>query len=435
MPNILFIIADALRPGNLHCYGYKKETSPNIDKLASEGVLFKNAIAHSNHTAPGLVSLLSGLYPTTHGIDSPKNLANWEKLWKGWTTPFDELIKKGYLTVGQDLWAYGRLNYKIEAKNIVEFISKNENKNFFLWERIETTHLPYNPVPPYDEMFLPKGYKISEATLKKLEIIKSKSIVHRPGLISQVESGVPNVLEVPEDLVKKYPRTVGIINLSEEDKIPIVALYDGEVKTLDNLIGQYIKKLEELGILDETIIILTADHGEELLERGSVGHSSCSLSGTLYDENIKIPLIIRYLPAIPKGKVIKTQVSQVDVMPTIFKMLNFKCPGKIDGISLLPLIKEEKIDFKEETYAETLKCGWQVLKGDKRRIWCIRTPNWKLIYYSNPLNLKENYYELFNLKNDPYEKINIIDKNPDIYKKLKGKLDNWLSKALSLDVV
>jgi arylsulfatase A-like enzyme len=436
MPNVLFILADALRSKNLHCYGYPKETSPNIDKLASEGVLFKNAIACSNHTLPGMVSLFTGMYPTTHGIDSPRNLANWEKLWEGWITPLDELNKRGHLTVGPDKWAYGRLNYKIEIKNPLDFISKNKDKDFFLWYRIAITHLPYNPSPPYDKMFLPKGYKMSEATLKKLGVVKSKTIIHKPGLISQVESGDPNLLEAPDDgTAKEYPRTVGIINLSEEDRIPIVALYDGEVRTLDDLVGRYIKELEELGILDKTIIIFTSDHGEELLERGSVGHSSCSLSGTLYDENIRIPLIIRYPSAIPGGRVIETQVSQVDVMPTIFEMLGFKYPGRVDGVSLIPLIKGERINFKEETYAETLTCGWQVLKGDKRRIWCIRTPDWKLIYYSNPLNQEENYYELFNLGNDPEEKINVIDRNPDIYKKLKGNLNNWLSKALSLDVI
>jgi len=436
MTNVLFIIGDAVRSVNLHCYDYSKETSPNIDKLASEGVLFKNAIAHSNHTVPGLVSLLSGLYPTTHGIDSPRNLVNWEKLWKGWITPFDELKKVGYLTAGPDKWAYGRLNYKIEVENPLEFIIKNKDRNFFLWYRIAITHLPYNPSPPYDKMFLLKGYVVSKSTQKKLGIVKSKSIIHRPGLTSQVESGDSNLLEAPdEDTAKKYPRTVGILTFCEKDKVPIIALYDGEVRTLDDLVGKYIAKLEELGILDKTIIVFTSDHGEELLERGSVGHSSSSLSGTLYDENIRIPLIMRYPPAIPKGIVIKTQVSQVDVMPTIFEILGFKYPGKMDGISLLPLIKGKRIDFKEETYAETLPCGWQVVKGDKRRIWCIRNLEWKLIYYSNPLKPEENSYELFNLKNDPGEKINVVDRNPDIYKELKDKLENWMSKAISLEVL
>ena len=438
MANILFIFGDALRSDHLHCYGYSKETSPNIDKLAGEGVLFKNTIAHSNHTVPGVISALTGLYPTTHGIDSPKNVANWKDLWRGWVTPFDVLNKNGYLTGGPDKWVYERLNYKIEFVDLSEAISKNRDKKFFLWEMITNTHLPYNPSPPYDKMFLPEGYKVSESTKKKLEIVKSKMIIHKPGLISQVESGVPNVLEIPsEGTPREGPRTVGIINFSfsEEDKIPIAALYDGEVKTFDDLVGHYVEKLKKLNILDETIIIILSDHGEQLLERGYIGHSSCSLHGNLYEEGIKIPLIMRYPPAIPKGKVIETQVSQIDIMPTIFEILGLKYNIKVDGKSLLPLINGEKIDFIEETYAETLVCGWQVIKGDERRIWCIRIPKWKLIYYSNPMKSDENYYELFNLDNDPGEKINVINKYPDVFIKLRNKLNNWVSKAISLDVL
>lgn len=438
MANILFIFGDALKPDHLHCYGYSKETSPNIDKLASEGVLFKNTIAHSNHTVPGVVSALSGLYPTTHGIDSPKNLTNWKNLWQGWVTLFDELNKNGYLTGGPDKWIYERLNYSIEFENLFKAINENKDRKFFLWEMITDTHLPYNPSPPYDKMFLPGGYKLSESTKKKLEIVKSKMIIHKPGLVSQLESGDPNVLEIPsEGTPREGPRTFEIINFSfsEKDKIPVVALYDGEVKTFDDLIGRYVEKLKELNILDETIIIITSDHGESLLERGYIGHSSCSLQGNLYDEGIKIPLIMRYPAIIPKGKVIETQISQVDIMPTIFELLGLKYNIKFDGKSLIPLINGQKNNFIEETFAETLVCGWQVVKGDERRIWCIRTPAWKLIYYSNPMKIDGNYYELFNLDNDPGEKINVIDRYPDVYEKLKDKLTNWMSGAVSLDVL
>jgi len=210
-----------------------------------------------------------------------------------------------------------------------------------------------------------------------------------------------------------------VFTLSEEDRPSIMALYDGAVRNLDMEIERYVKKLEELGILDDTLIIITPDHGEEILERGSLGHASCSIAGTLYDENIRIPLIMRYPKTLPQGRVIETQVSQVDIMPTIFDILGYPMPELTEGHSLLPLIEGKDIDFKEETHCETLVCGMQTLDWDKRTKWALRTPQWKLIYSQDT---KDNYYELYNLKNDPEEKVNLIDKEPRIANELKKKL-------------
>ena len=210
-----------------------------------------------------------------------------------------------------------------------------------------------------------------------------------------------------------------VFALSEEDRPSIMALYDGAVRNLDMEIERHVRKLEELGILDDTLIIITPDHGEEILERGSLGHASCSMAGTLYDENIRIPLIMRYPKALPQGRVIETQVSQVDIMPTIFDILGYSMPELTEGHSLLPLIKGKDIDFEEETHCETLVCGIQTLDWDKRIKWAVRTPHKKLIYSQDPVG---NYYELYNLKNDPEEKVNLIDKEPKISNELKKKL-------------
>ena len=94
----------------------------------------------------------------------------------------------------------------------------------------------------------------------------------------------------------------------------------------------------------------------------------------------------------------------------------------------MPLIKGEQMDFKEEAYLETRPCGWQILKGDDRKVYAIRTPKWKFIYNYDPNNKDKCSYELYNLKDDPGEKRNLIDDMPDVANQLKDKLHNWIKK-------
>ncbi len=420
-PNIFFIICDALRPEHLHCYGNPNDTSPVIDKLAGEGVLFKNVFAHTNHTLPGVVALLVGLYPITKGTDPPWGLERLNRKLRRYKKPFDILHEDDCIVAATDLIFLDDMGPQIKISDVNTFFRENKNNNFLLWHRPDLLHLPYNPAPPYDTMFLPKDFKMNQSTKKKLEVVKTAQIIHKPELISSTEMGT----DLTQDSQEEKPAATS--TFSEEDRTPIVALYDGLVRLTDMEVEKYLKQLKELNLLDKTIVVLTADHGEQLLERGSLGHSSCCLDGNLYDENIRIPLIIRYPSVIPKGKIIDTQVSQIDVMPTILDILEVPMPDKIDGHSLLPLIKGERINFKEETYATTPPAGWQALKGDKRRIWCIRTPEWKFIYYSDPENKRESY-ELYNLEDDPQEKVNIIESQSEIAKELKKKLDEWIQK-------
>ena len=420
-PNIFFIICDALRPDSLHCYGNPNDTSPVIDKLASEGVLFTNVFAHTNHTLPGVVALLAGFNPITKGDDPPWGLERLRRKLKKHKKPFDVLHEDGYVLAATDLIFLDDMGPQIKTSDVNAFFKENKNKNFLLWHRPDLLHLPYKPEPPYDTMFLPKTFKMSQSTKKKLEIVKAAQIIHKPGFVSSTEMGT----DLTQDSQEEKPAAT--LTFCEEDRTPIVALYDGLVKLTDLEIEKYLKELEELGLLDNTIIVLTADHGEQLLERGSLGHSSCCLDGNLHDENIRIPLIIRYPSVIPKGKIIDTQVSQVDVMPTILDILGVPVPDKVDGHSLLPLIEGKRISFKEETYATTPPAGWQALKDDKRRMWCLRLPEWKLIRFSDPQKDVDSY-ELYNLKDDPQEKLNIIESQPEIVKELKKKLDEWIQK-------
>lgn len=392
-----------------------------MDKLAKEGVLFKNVFSHCNHTVPCLLSAFTGRDPLDHGIYGFDRFGHWETIWDGWEGPFHSLRKNGYIVAGDDAQIYAPLEYRDNGRDVIKSLNELHKECFFLWRRPEITHTPYNPKAPYDTMFLPEDYTPNQTTLAKMEIVRSKLIIHRPGFVSRLETGTPDTIEK-----EGYTRTAGEVELTEDDKPWVHALYDGEVKTLDDEIGEYLKCMEDLNLLDNTMVVITADHGEALLERGALGHSSVSLEGTLYDENIKIPLIIWCPSLISAGRIVETQVSQIDIMPTIFDLLGLTMPKETNGRSLVPLVDGTSKKYQPEAYAVTEPCGWQKLDDDKRIMWCIRTPPWKLIKYFDPGKQNIISHELFNLAEDPGERNNVLDKCPEIAKLLKGKLDNWI---------
>lgn len=432
MPNVLLLIADALRADRLHCYGNPWHTSPTIDRLAADGVLFKQLVAHSSHTMPGVCSVFTGLDPKSHGLTDPRTHANHG--WGDWTPPLQLLEKSGYAVGGFNTFMYYHFGREFNIENFEEagpFIEQHREKPFFLWQFNEQVHLPYNPNPPLDTTFLPRDYVTSDETAERLRIVKSTMIIHPPGRLSQFEldqvDGRGNAFEADVDRDIDYERSAATVTFASEDQIPIRALYDGEVRTLDDQIGLFIDKLEELGLLDDTIVIITSDHGEELLERGNVGHSSCSLAGTLYEEAIRVPLVVRYPRRLPRGKVVNTQVSQIDIMPTIFDLLELQMPVESEGQSLLKLINDPNTAETEETFAGTLPCGWQTLKDDHRRIWCIRTPKWKLIL-NEMERPDESHFELYDLENDSGEKNNVFSQKPKVAGPLKERLQKWMNK-------
>jgi len=188
VPNVLLLVADALRVDRLHCCGNPWQTSPAIDRLAQEGVLFKQLIAHSSHTVPCVGSLFTGLDPVTHGLTDPRTHGN--HTWGDRIIPFSMLAQSGFDVAGFNAYLYYHFGRHIDVDNIeqaLSFLEEKRDKPFFLWQFIEQVHLPYNPSPPYDTAFLPEDFHISESSAKRLEIVKSKMIIYPPGRVRQFE--------------------------------------------------------------------------------------------------------------------------------------------------------------------------------------------------------------------------------------------------------
>ena len=419
--NILFILDDALRPAHLGCHGYPKPTSPNCDRLAAEGVRFENCVSVSAHTFPPIVSLLTGQTSFTHGMMAPRDYERWLKhdAWRGRRMPLHVLAEAGYLVDGELVSRWAPLGFTRDQNDLDAYLDAHHGDKWFYFAAPYPTHLPYDPPQEYYERFLDPDFQPDEDTLRRLDIVRTRMILHPPDVTAAMETDQEDVIGEGDEAHK---RSSAIVEFEQRDTPGVHALYDGEVRVFDDLVGHWLDKLESLGILDDTLVVVTSDHGEELLERGHVGHTSCNLKGTLYDESIRVPLIMRYPKRLPAGKVIRQQISQIDFMPTLLDLLGLESPLPPDGTSLLPLIEGKTTDFRAEAYAETPPAGWQALPGDERRIWCVRTTEWKLIVNWDPTTGTE-ISELYDLVRDPEERVNVVERETGVAARLRAALD------------
>jgi len=420
--NIIFIVVDSLRSDHLGVNGYSRNTSPNIDKLAKEGVFLKNAICAIPRTTPSVASILTGLYPHSHGV----RFLFTQKLNPNVATLQEILQSHSYKTIGNDIemndtgiekgfdefnllrwriinkikrtikktidWGYEVNPAETLTNFAVKYVEKLKNEKFFLYLHYIGSHWPYNPPKPYDEMF-DTDYKGNHTF---------------NGVNGKISRG---------DLIFNN-------NLSKEENEHAVAHYDGSIRFIDFQIGRLLNHLDSLNLTNNTLIVLTADHGECFGE-----HNLYFQHGEyLYDEGLKVPLIINH-PKLPKKK-IEGQVQLTDIMPTILEILDVPLIENIDGVSLMPMIEEDKA-VREYTFAEG---GENLFKQNKRSYFggikgkwrMIRTDEWKLIYIPHP---EKDIYEFYNLKEDPEETRNLINKEAETANNLKRELFKWMEKS------
>ncbi len=430
--NILLIVIDTLRADHLSCYGYFRETSPTIDRLAREGVLFENFYASGIATGPGFTSIITGLYPTSHKYYiTPYDIPNAYQLDDNIPVLAEILWDNGYVTAAVDnlinfrshmkhfvrgyeyymnptktsRWVHHHVIADEVNKKAIPWIRQHSYEKFFLFLHYWDPHAPYNQPEGYRSVFKHKKGDYSD-----LKILKAKAGY-------EYVPGWGKIDEIIEEVNGKS-----------------IDLYDGEILYVDHAVAEVIETLKDEGILDDTLIIITSDHGEQLGQHGIWGHAG------LHEPVIKIPLIMRYPKKLPKGLRVNGFAQHADIVPTILELANIKVEYNFDGESLLKLIKGDKI--RDFVICET----W----GER----CIIYNNWKLIvHYPVELQVlheifpkpfkkrhfgptitilkkivkKENFgYELYNLEEDPMEVINLAEERMDLVKELKQMIDEWV---------
>ncbi len=384
-PNILLVSIDTLRRDHVHCYGYARETTPAIDALAREGVRFDDAISVSSWTLPAHVSLLTALPPGIHRVYRPGS-----RIPEAVTTLAEVLHRAGYATAGfvsgpflRSLYNYGQgfdlyddstsarglgaSHRGITSPRLLSLVTawldgwrvRRAGRPFFLFVHMWDPHYDYEPPPPYDRLFDP-GYR---GTVTGRDFERGKAV--HPGMD-------------PRDLAH------------------VIALYDGEIRFTDEHLGRLIAWLRRSRVLDDTIVVVTSDHGEEFFEHGQKGHQK-----TLYDELIRIPLVMRYPRRIRPGSVFGRQVRLVDVAPTILGLAGVSAPdGFGSGLAspgrerdLSPWLGGERPARTAPKLVAFSRLGlWSRLES-------ARTPRWKVV-----LGGRRRRLEIYDLRRDPDER-------------------------------
>ena len=379
--NLIIISIDTLRADHLSLYGYFRKTSPNLDRFAQNCLVFTRVISASSFTSPSVASLFTSLYPSEH-----QTLGKDQLIFPSENLTLAEILEQnGYLTAGFSAspfispeygFAQGFEHFQfipepranlVNEKFLSWLSSHYQEQPFFLYIMYFDPHQPYDPPAPFDRKFQkdPQGN-----LLWKDKMLRNK----------------------PVRIMKLSPK------ISPQELEFVKSQYDGEIAFVDHHLGILLDQLKQKGLLKNSIIIITSDHGEEFLEHNGFGHSR-----TLYQEVLKVPLII-YLPEPEfEPKPINQLVRTIDILPTILDLLGIKIPDKIQGKSLMGLIKGTEQSPEPWAFAEL-----KPFLKPKTYLKAIENQNYKLI-----LNLPSQKLELYNLASDLKEKNNLINILPD----------------------
>ncbi len=439
-PNVLLFVVDALRQDTLGCYGDERVQTPVMDELAARGVQFENAFVQAPFTWTSFGSILTGKYPRRHGLlkmrpgaRMPRNitLASHLKsgeLRSGATLGDDDYVGAAFMTgtlshgsglmygfdtyfeamVGHPLvevdnpWSVfkselvlSRIHMKLlqrvddtpVASEAVKWFRANGQRRFVAMVHYYSTHTPYDPPRRFRDLYVDPDYD---------------------GPIETFYAGAREVIERGE-----YTPT-------EADVRQIRDLYYGGVSQADHMIGQVLEELERQRVLDQTLVIVTSDHGEELGDHGLWEHNF------MYQTNLRVPLLLSWPGKLPAGRRVEALVETVDLLPTVCDLGGIAVPfdeqleaekegaGRVDGVSLMPLIRGEVESVKDYAYAEN------------GRKLAIQDRSWKLVVLDDDMDGDwARSARLYHLADDPHERVNVIVSHGDQAQRLFAQLSAW----------
>lgn len=440
-PNILMIVVDDLGYSDLHCYNGGIQETPNVDKLAKEGVRFTNAYASCPVCSPTRASLLTGKNPVAVDITDwiPGHQEGKIKPWHKFIVPefnqqlpleevtiAEKLKKKGYATASIGKWHLGGEGYLPTEQGFDINIAGNHKgmpPTYYYPYKADSADIAEKPWLDFEithlEITGDSLYLTDRIAREAIEFIKSRRdtsfflylpfyTVHTP-------------LEGRKDLVEKYTRKIE----ETDDSIVRYPHFLAMVECMDENVGQIIQTLEDLEIRKNTMIIFVSDNGGLYIqgnkENDEREHYGASWNyplregkGTLYEGGLRVPTIINWPGKIKPG-ISDELIISTDMYPTIMDMLDIEVSHSIEGVSLWPhLAKGEKIN--RETFYWHYPHYHKTNPGS-----VIRDGDFKLIKY-----YEDNHLELYNLKEDIGEKHNLADEMPKKTKKLHEKLEKWL---------
>lgn len=413
-PNILFLFADDQRSDALGCSGNTYIKTPNIDKLAKNGVRFPNTYVMGGHhgaiCAPSRAMLMSGkslfhVYDVLDGVETmPMHFAASEYetfgtgKWHNGAASFEASFQQGenvfiggmanHYSVPCQTLVNGKLSEPVKkgfstdlfADAAIGFLNNyakgNREKSFFCYVAFTAPHDPRSPREDYIGMY-------------------ADGTIPLPGNFKKYHPFAFDDMQIRDENLTTWPRTPEVIQQSLSD-------YYALISHLDNRVGDIITTLKQKGLYDNTIIIYAADNGLAIGSHGLLGKQN------MYEHSTRVPFIISG-PGIPKNKVSDALVYLYDIYPTLAGVCHLPAPEGIDGKNLLPVINGEQEVVRNSLFT----CYRNTVRS-------VRTNEWKLIRYP-----ERDYTQLFNLKKDPLEINNLVEENSEKVKEMMELLKQW----------
>ena len=440
--NILIFVADALRADHLSCYGYERDTTPNIDEFAAKHTKYENAFTPSTWTRSVAPSILTGTYPSVHGVNTLNDfftgdLPRWPEILRG----------NGYQTVG--ISAIGNVSSEIGFdRGFDQFVDLYKDESL-------TSHRTESTAG--DELLVHESGRVVFPTAEQVVDRFETELLEQGGkepFFAFLWTIDPHDPYQPPDGFKEYVDSEydGPIDgtreslrraSSEDDFQRLIDLYDSEIRHTDHAFRNLLNRLEQYGIFDDTIVIFAGDHGEAFGDHeGNVGHSHIP-----YEELMRVPIIIRYPDNQPKWSGNDELVSLIDLMPTILDYLGIDNPSEMDdNISGWSVLEQGRSAVYSETdYADVQNSFYAVRRqrlkyikvespnrGIQPYLQKLVDPNFMLQVLTNPVYfLRRRFGEaserLYDIQHDPKETENLV-KSDGHADELRKELAEWRTK-------
>lgn len=375
--NVVIVVVDALRADHLGCYGYPRGTTPGIDHLAGSALVFANAYSNATYTFPSTASMFTATLPVVHRIDwNEKRQERIRRLsdeyvlltevfhdagfrtglltFPGWVSPTANYMQ------GVDVRVESERNDRDLLERAVEFISSSAGKPFFLYLHFIDMHDYYHP-----RHLFANATEIPDDLSDELLALRDKTNRQSYTALARDLRG----------------------HLSERDLEYLISVYDERLRETDRVIGDLTRHLDAEGLLDDTILVITADHGEQFAEHGRLVHGG----DAFYNEVLRIPMIIANPSLFPERQTAETPFSSIDLGPTLLELVGLEIPDVFQGEPLADRLDEDRPVFATDG-----------------RTWKAINREWS--YIVSPSKQRE---ELYRLTDDPGETVNLLEQQPE----------------------